>query len=160
MPINWNLAKANFGLFAFGITRIPMLTFVGTRIVELSDTRSVIKIPLGYRTKNHLGSMYFGAMAVGADITIGGLAFHLIKKRRANVQLIFKDFKAEYRKRAESDTLFICDQGHQINALIEQAIHSVERINGSVQAYALVPDKLGNEPVAVFDLTLSLRHKA
>ncbi len=31
-----------------------------------------IRIPLGWRTRNHLGSMYFGALATGADL-VGGL---------------------------------------------------------------------------------------
>jgi acyl-coenzyme A thioesterase PaaI-like protein len=159
MSINWDLAKTNIGFWAFGIARIPMLAFVGARFVELSDIRSVIKIPLGYRTKNHLGSMYFGAMAVGADVTIGGLALHLIRKKRVKVQMIFKDFKADYRKRAEADTLFVCDEGRQINEMIEEAMRSPDRINRTIGAYALVPDRLGEEPVATFELTLSLRNK-
>ena len=52
-----------------------------------------IKIPLKRRTKNHLYSMYFGALSVGADITGGFLAMMCIQKTNKRVALIFKDFK-------------------------------------------------------------------
>ncbi|MCI0734260.1 MAG: DUF4442 domain-containing protein [Methylococcaceae bacterium] len=155
--VDWELLKANVGLTALALTKIPMIAFTGPRFLELSATKAIIKIPLGYRTRNHLGSMYFGAMAVGADLVIGGLAFRLIKKSGKPLTLIFKDFKAEYLKRAEDDVLFICDEGTAISALIERVIDAQERVNGTISAYALVPKKFGDEPVATFQLTLSLK---
>jgi acyl-coenzyme A thioesterase PaaI-like protein len=156
MP-DWELLKANVGLAALALTKIPMIAFAGPRFMELSSTKAVIRIPLGYRTRNHLGSMYFGAMAVGADLVIGGLAWSLINKSGKPLNLIFKDFKAEYLKRAEDDVLFICEEGTAIRALIDRVIEAGERVNGTVSAYALVPKKFGAEPVATFQLTLSLK---
>ncbi|MGR9106946.1 MAG: DUF4442 domain-containing protein [Gammaproteobacteria bacterium] len=157
MTIDWSLLKANVGLAALALTRIPMIAFVGPRFRELSATRAVIRIPLGYRTRNHLGSMYFGAMAVGADLVIGGLAWNLIRQSGKPLNLIFKDFKAQYHKRAEDDVLFICEEGAVIRALIERVIEIEERVNGTISAYALVPSRFGDEPVATFELTLSLK---
>lgn len=157
MTVDWELLKANVGLTALAVTKIPMIAFTGPRFLELSATKAIIKIPLGYRTRNHLGSMYFGALAVGADLVIGGLAWSLIKKSGKPLILIFKDFKAEYLKRAEDDVLFICDEGTAISALIERVIDARERVNGTISAYALVPKKFGNEKVATFQLTLSLK---
>ncbi len=155
--VNWKLLKANIGLAALTVTKIPMIAFTGPRFLELSPTKAVIKIPLNYRTRNHLGSMYFGALAVGADLVIGGLAWSLIKKSGKPLNLIFKSFTAEYLKRAEDDVLFICEEGPAISALIECVVNKQERVNATIAAYALAPKMFGAEPVATFQLTLSLK---
>jgi acyl-coenzyme A thioesterase PaaI-like protein len=155
--IDWNLLRANAGLALIGITKIPMIGFVTPRFLELSDERAVLRIRLGYRTRNHLHCMYFGAMAVGADLVIGGLAWHLTKKTGRSVSLIFKDFTADYLKRAEDDVHFICDAGTIIRDAIRMATGNPERVNTSVSAHAIVPTKFAAEPVATFRLTLSLK---
>jgi acyl-coenzyme A thioesterase PaaI-like protein len=149
--------RTNLGLTLFSVTKIPLLGFVCPRFLELTDARAVIKIPFGFRTRNHLRSMYFGAMAIGADLVIGGFAWSLIEKGKYPVNLIFKDFKADYLKRAEADVHFVCDAGADIQALIDAAVTSGERVTRPIPAYALVPTKFGDEPVATFELTLSLK---
>jgi hypothetical protein len=151
--------RANAGLFWFGLTKIPMLLFVGARWLSIDEQRAVIKIPLNFLTRNHLRSMYFAVFAVGADLVIGGLAWYLINNRKSRLQLIFKDFKAEYLKRAEADVHFVCERVDLLREMIAEAERSGERVNRTIPAYALVPEKLGSEPVALFELTLSLRRK-
>lgn len=157
LPNNRALAALNLRFFLLGLTRIPLLAFVGPRFVELSADRVVLKIRLGYRTKNHVGSMYFGALAIGADAAVGGFTWYLIQQKRAPVTLIFRDFKADYVKRAEGDVLFVCEEGAMIAHLIDRACTSEERVHETITAVALAPDKFGEEPVARFALTLSLR---
>ena len=72
------LRKANLYLKIFGLTKIPLLWFCRPKIIILNTESVEIKIPLRRRTKNHLNSMYFGALSVGADITGGFLAMMCI----------------------------------------------------------------------------------
>jgi len=55
--------------------------------------------------------MYFGVLAVGADVTGGFLAMRYIQASTSKIALIFKDFKAEFLKRAEGDVHFVCEDG-------------------------------------------------
>lgn len=151
--------RENIRLRIFAFTRIRMLHFVAPYLLELTDERCVIRIRLNRRTRNHLNSMYFGVMAAGADLAGGITAMRLIQKSRRNVALIFKDFRAEFLKRAEGDALFTCNDGPAVSDLVREAIATGERINTTVQVTATVPSKLGDEPVARFELTLSLRLK-
>ena len=48
-------------------------------MVELSDDKCVVKVPLKRRSRNHLRSMYFGALAAGADCAGGLIAMRLIE---------------------------------------------------------------------------------
>ena len=153
-----DLFKANLYLKFFGITKIPLLWFCRPKIISLNKDFVEIKIPLKRRTKNHLKSMYFGVLSVGADITGGFLAMLCIKKSKHNIALIFKDFKAEFLKRAEGDVHFKCDEGFEISKLVEQAIKTGNRENMIVHINASVPS-ISNDIVAKFKLTLSLKEK-
>jgi acyl-coenzyme A thioesterase PaaI-like protein len=151
--------RNNTMITLFGLTKVPTIFFVGPKVLELSDTSCKVKIPLNWRTKNHLNSIYFGVMAVGADVTCGLAAMRMIMDSGKNVSLSFKDFKAEFLKRAEGDTIFVCNQNKEIKALVESVLKSGERENLSLNIVATTPSKLGDEPVATFNMTLSLKLK-
>lgn len=133
-----------------------MMFYVKPSVMEISTERVVVRIPLRRRTSNHLGSMYFGALSVGADCAVGVLTLHLIKQQPEHVSLIFKNCHAEFHKRAEGDVDFCCIQGHEIASLIARAAASDERVEMMVDVIATVPDQ-GDDPVATFKLTLSLK---
>lgn len=143
----------------FGLHKVPMLFFVRPKVVEWTDERVVIKIPLKRRTKNHLGSMYFAVLAAGADLAAGFLAVLSIRQRGEAVSFVFKNVQAEFLKRAEGDVLFTCEEGVMVTDLVEKAIETGERVDLPVPVTATVPSKFGTEPVAKFILTLSLKRK-
>ena len=58
--------------------------------------------------------MYFGVLSVGADVTGGFLAMKYIKSSKSRMSLIFKDFHADFLKRAEGHVHFKCDDGMAI----------------------------------------------
>ena len=135
-----------------------MMLYVKPSVMEISNERVVVRIPLMRRTRNHLGSMYFGALSVGADCSVGALAMYLIKRQPENISLIFRNFSAEFHKRAEGDVDFCCSQGKEISNLIAQAAASGERVEMPVNVIATVPAQ-GGDPVATFRLTLSLKRR-
>jgi acyl-coenzyme A thioesterase PaaI-like protein len=141
----------------FGLVKIPLIFFLGPSVLELSEQRTVVRVPLTFRTKNHLGSMYFGALCIGADLAGGLLAMKLGRERSKKFSLAFKDVEGKFTKRADGDVHFVCEQGTEIRALIDKAISTGERQNMPVRVNALVPSKYGTEPVAQFTLTLSIR---
>jgi acyl-coenzyme A thioesterase PaaI-like protein len=152
--------KQTFGMRLFGWLKIPLLASVRPSVVELSETRCVVRIPLRRWTRNHLGSMYFGALAIGADCAGGLLAMDQIKRSGGGVALVFKAFQASFLKRPESDVYFICEGGAAIRDQVRRALASEERITEpmAIQAAIKLPDGTF-EPVAEFTLELSLKRK-
>ena len=146
-------------LKAWAFARVPMVWLTGASVVEAGDVRCVIRIPFRRRNRNHLRSVYFGVLCIGADVAGGFLAMRQIRAGGGGVSLIFKDFRAEFLKRAEGDVLFTCEDGEAISELVRKARGSGERENMTVRVTATVPTKLGDEPVAKFELTLSLKRR-
>lgn len=153
--------KQTFGMRLFGWLKIPLLASVRPSVVELTDTRCVVRIPLRRWTRNHLGSMYFGALVIGADCAGGLLAMDQIKRSGKSVSLVFKAFQATFLKRPESDVYFICEEGGAIRDQVRRALDSEDRITEPmhVQAAVKLPDGTF-EPVAEFILELSLKLRA
>ena len=66
----------------FGLVKVPLIFFVSPKVIEMSDTKCEIKIPLNRKTKNHLNSMYFGVLCTGAGISGGLIAMNEIQKSK------------------------------------------------------------------------------
>jgi len=155
------VTKETLAVRAWALRNVFLLYFVKPSIVEVNDARCEIRIPLNWRTRRRdIGAMYLGALCMGADIASGLIAFHLQRTRGLRVSFIFKDMRAEFLKRAEDDVHFSCDEGANVVALVERAIASGEREETTVNVIARVPKKLGEEPVARFAMTLSVKRKA
>lgn len=153
------LLKPTLVVRALGAAKIPLIFYVAPRVLELDENGCAIKIPLGYRTRNHLGSMYFGALCVGADLAGGVNAAWKSYTDHKRVQLVFKDFSAKFLKRPDGDVVFRCIQGREINEAVARADSTGERVTIPVKITATVPDKYGDEPVCDFTLGLSLKRK-
>lgn len=151
--------KENLFLTLYAWTKIPLIGFVGPKVLEASDKRTVLKVSLNLRTKNHLGAMYFGALAVGSELCIAMLAVKKIEESGERIDFLFKDYKANFLKRAEGDVHFICDEAHVVVEQIEAALQTEERVNRSMKAYAIVPKVSETERVAEFELTLSVKRR-
>ena len=143
----------------FGFLKVPLIFWVAPSVIKMDDKECIIKIPLNRRTKNHLNSMYFGVLCTGADIAGGLVAMNEITASKKKIALSFKDFKADFLKRAEGDVHFIVTQIPEIKQFVTEVINSGERMNYSVQIKAVVPSINPDEVVANFSLTLSLKVK-
>jgi len=145
----------------WALQNVFFLWLASPKIVELTDERCVVRVPLNWRTRRRdIHAMYLGTLCMGADVAAGLIAFKLVRERNLRVNFLFKDMKAEFLKRAEGDVYFTNNEGRAIQALLQRALETGERQEVTVPVIATVPSKLGDEPVARFELTLSLKKKS
>lgn len=145
------------GINLLGVASIPMLAFIGPRVLQNDGEGCRVRIPLGYRTGNHLGSMYFGVLCAGADVVSGLPCLRLVRERQAHVVPSFKDLHAEFLKRADGDVEFVNEDLEAIELAFNRALRSGERVNVPVRSVARLVGS--GEAVARFTTTLSMRHK-
>jgi hypothetical protein len=153
------LFKAKCTLWLFGHFKVPMIAYVRPKILEISEDKLIIKIKLRRRTKNHLSSMYFGTLAVGADVAGGLLAIFYANKSKQKISLAFKSFKAEFLKRPESDVYFICEEGARIKDMVNRSKIEKVRINEMLSIEGFTDYYGTKEKVADFGLELSVKVK-
>lgn len=155
-----NLRTYRFKLWLLGRFKIPLIGLCRPRLLELTNEKIVVKLPLYFLTRNHYGSMYFGAQAVGADLAAGYLGYALCQELNLDAGLVFKDFKANFLKRPESDVFFVCTQGETIRLQIAESLTTSGRVTREidVEAYTHYNTPL-QELVSSFTLGLSLKVK-
>jgi len=142
----------------WALRNVFLLRFVKPWILELTDDRCEVVIPLTWRTRRRdIHAMYLGVLVMGADVAGGLIAFNLIMRTKRPVSFLFKDVQGEFFKRAEDDVHFVCEDGSLIRDLVGRAMATGERQQETVHITATVPTKLGSEPVAKFALTLSVK---
>jgi acyl-coenzyme A thioesterase PaaI-like protein len=140
----------------FGLWKVPLIGYARPSVRYVDDERVEILIPLRRRTKNHLGSMYFGALMIGADLAAGYYAARCVHQSGEKIDFVFKASNARFLKRPTDDVVFICKQGAAIRDLVQRAKATGQRVDTELQVLATVPSE-GPEPVAEMDLTLSLK---
>jgi len=144
----------------WALRNVFLLWLIRPKIVELSADRCVVRVPLNFITRRRdIKAMYLGTLCMGADVAAGLIAFQLVADRDLRVTFIFKDMKAEFLKRAEDDVVFTNVDGPIIQELLRRTIETGERQEATVHVTATVPSKLGDEAVAKFELTLSLKKR-
>ena len=103
--------------------------------------------------------MYFGSLAVGADLAGGLLTMELIHRSNHKISLIFKDMQVNFLKRIDAHAVFSCQDGAKIEALIEKVLNTGERHHETLNIQVTAPEKYGDELLAEFFLTVSLKKK-
>ncbi|HYI08949.1 MAG TPA: DUF4442 domain-containing protein [Thermoanaerobaculia bacterium] len=144
----------------WSMQNVFLLWLIRPSIQELTHDRCIVKVPLNFITRRRdIRAMYLGTLCMGADVAAGLIAFRIVQERKERINFIFKDMKAEFVKRAEGDVVFTNNDGPVIQDLIRRALETGERQEATVHVTATVPKKLGDEPVAKFELTLSIKKK-
>jgi acyl-coenzyme A thioesterase PaaI-like protein len=150
------LKKMRWQIFLLGKFKIPLLGFVKPQLLTLDDESVQVKVNLRRRTKNHLNSMYFGALAVGADVAGGVHAFYFAEKHNLKVSFAFKGMNAEFIMRAESACIFTCKEGKKVEAAILKSKNTGERINETTLVEVFNED---HDKVAQFEMIVSVKCK-
>jgi acyl-coenzyme A thioesterase PaaI-like protein len=140
----------------FGLSKVMMIWWLRPRVLELTKERCEILLPLTRRSRNHLHSMYFGALCVGADCAGGLMAFEAAKQFQEKIDIVFQSVEGKFLKRAEGDVTFVCEEGENATALIERAVSTGERHTTpvTIRAFTKTPERL---EVATFTLSLSAK---
>ena len=140
--------------------RIPMIARAHPSILRLDREEIHVLIPYRRRNKNHVNSLYLGALVVGADLAAGLLAVEVTRGGSGRITPIFKDIKGEFFRRTEDDALFICRDGALIRSMAEEALKSGERVTKPITVHVYEYSRRQDEASARFELALSVKKKA
>jgi hypothetical protein len=151
------LTKFKFFLKYFGWVQVPMIGWLRPKLINIDDDEIVVKIPLSRRSKNHLKSMYFGALSVGADLAGGMHGFYHADMSGEKISLVFKSFQAQFLKRPETDVFFVSQMGQEIKQMIEDSKKEQVRINKPIKVEAYTNYLQQPELVSEFILELSVK---
>ncbi len=142
---------------AFLRNNVPMIKFSGLSLETVDEQQCIVKMPFIAENKNHVQSMYLGSLVIGAEVSAGILAFHLIHTHQINSTVVFKNFSGAFLKLALNDVYFICADASAINAALDEIQTTGKRVNVDVNVIAVEDRHNTTEPIATFTMTVSMK---
>lgn len=150
-----NIKKLGRFIRTLSLFKVPLLGICSPKVIELSEEKAVVELPHKFLTKNHVGSMYFGALAMGSELSIALRLLDRMQREKVPVSFIFKDFSCEFLKRAETDVQFVTEQVKSIDELIDRANSNPDRQNGTFEGYAISAKT--KEKLMTYKITISMK---
>lgn len=152
-PVNW---RHTLELWTFGLAKVPLILYVRPRVRVVTSDRYEISIGLTRRTGNQVGSMYFGAIVMGAEMTPSAHALVVARSMGKLASFVTKQVHGEFLAAAKSEVTFRTESGPQIHAALQRAIETNGPAIAKVHVLAFCAEP-GPKPVARFELELSVK---
>jgi hypothetical protein len=105
------------------LRNLPSAAWWGLRIQEVSAQRAAVVIPYNWRTKNPFRSIYFAALAGAGELSTGVLA-NMARMRGGPISMLVVGQSSEFVKKATTPTVFTCEQGDMVQAVVQKAIET------------------------------------
>jgi len=144
-------------MFRLAVRTVPMMQYVRPSLVELSDSKVIVRVDLSRRTRNLHASMFLGAFSVAADCVAGVFPIRFMFETGHRVAPIVKTTSAEFHKRVTTYAHFICTQGEELTQVCKEATLTGQRIEMPLDVIVIAPKEFGDEPVAKINLMLSIK---
>ncbi len=128
------------------------------KVIRLDDTVAEVSVKRWWLTGNHVGSMYFGALAMAAELSTALQLLNRLKNERLALTFIFKDAQFDFLKRAEGTVIFHIDEVQKVNELIDEAFRTNSRTDRLISGYAY-SEKDPQTKVLSYKITLSVKTK-
>jgi len=151
-----SLLKRNATIWILSFLKLPLLFYIRPVVTKYDEKICHIKVKLKRRSQNHLNSMYFGALTMGAELSIAAIAVFEIRGLKKPIDFIFKDFKCQFIKRADTDVIFISESNLEVKQMLLDTLKSKERIERTLNGKA-VSDKNPELVFMTYSLTLSVK---
>lgn len=147
--------KLNWLIKGTSLARVPLLAFCNPQLLSVEPTAKVT-LPLNFVTKNHFRTMYFGALAMGAELSVAVPILEAMFIKKKPVSFIFKDFKCEFLKRADTSVIFEFSDIEESRRAIEDALATGERLNKTFKGKAYSKDNAENI-FMTYEITISIK---
>ena len=114
------LSPFKFGLFK--ITKLPLTFLSGIKATALSPTSATTSVKYGYLNTNPFKSIYYGVLAMTAELSTGILAIFSIGKYEESISLLVIESNGKFHKKATGKIKFTCNEGVLFQEALEKCI--------------------------------------
>lgn len=114
------LSPFKFGLFK--ISKLPLTFLSGIKTTALSPTSATTSVKYGYLNTNPFKSIYYGVLAMTAELSTGVLAIFSIAKYEESISLLVIESNGKFHKKATGRIKFTCNDGALFQKEIERCI--------------------------------------
>lgn len=136
--------------------KLPMGILAGLRLVSATPSRAIVCVKYQYITKNPFQSIYFGCLAMAAELASGVLGLVHVMGLKPHVSMLVVRLEAEFIKKGKGKVFFTCEDGEILGRAAQETRDTGQP--RTVTAISVGRDEQGNE-IAKFLITWSFKAK-
>ncbi len=140
----------------FLMFKLPLAWMAGLRLDVLEGGRCVVRMRHGFWNRNPFGSMYFAAMAMGAEMSTGLPAYVYLRQNQKNASLLLAGMEAVYHKKAVGRLTFEFEDGGDLIPCLEALVQSGDTCRTVLVSRCYNESK---QLMAEFRFTWTFRHR-
>lgn len=136
--------------------KIPIAKIAGLKLYHFDQHKAQILVKYGWFNQNPFRSMFWAVQGMAAEFSTGILCIDKIQKSGQKISMLVVGLEANFTKKAVGKIIFTCDQGAELDAVLEKAISTKE---GQVLKMRSVGIDEKGDQVAEFFFTWSFKVK-
>jgi hypothetical protein len=141
----------------FLLLKLPVGLLTGLKLKEVTAEKAVVCIKYQWINKNPFHSIYFGCLAMAAELASGTLGLVHTMGLKPNVSVLVVHMEADFVKKGRGRVYFTCADGALIAKAVQEAKQTGEPTR--VVATSVGLDENGKE-IATFRITWSFKAKS
>ena len=142
---------------AFLLFKLPAAFFTGVRVINISETNSVVSVRYRWVNQNPFKSMFWAVQGMASELSTGILVMKSISDSGKKVSMLVTNMNAVFTKKAVGKIHFECNDGKLIQDAIKRALET-----GEGQTVVVTSEGINEDGVSVskFEFEWSLKAKA
>lgn len=106
--------------------KIPIAWIAGLRLKSFSNQKCEISVKLSRFSQNPFRSMFWAVQGMAAELTTGFMCMKQVQDSGHKISMLVLEQNGKFTKKAVGKITFVCDEGNEIQQVIQRAIESRE----------------------------------
>ncbi len=136
--------------------KLPIAKIAGLKLNHFEENNAQISVKYGWLNQNPFKSMFWAVQGMAAELSTGILCIDKIQKSGHKISMLVVGLEANFTKKAVGKIIFTCDQGEELNVVLQKAIATKE---GQTLKMRSVGTNENGDQVAEFFFTWSFKVK-
>lgn len=137
--------------------KLPIAKIAGLKLHSYTDEKSQILVKHGWLNQNPFNSMFWAVQGMAAELSTGTLCISKIQQSGKRISMLVVGLQANFTKKAVGKIIFTCDQGKELDAVLQKAIETGEGQTLVMRSVGI--DEAGDQ-VSEFFFTWSFKVKS
>src|SRR5210317_164747 len=106
--------------------KLPSAYLCGVRLKELNNAKAMVQVRHKWINQNPFKSLYFAVQSMAAELSTGALVIKKIQESGKPISMLVTGHSGTFSKKAVGKIQFICTDGLEIDAVLNEAIATGE----------------------------------
>lgn len=106
--------------------KLPIAKIAGIKLKHYDDSKAETSVKLAWLNQNPFKSMFWAVQGMAAELSTGVMCISKIKASNKRISMLVVGLEANFTKKAVGRIVFTCEQGNELDAVLQKAIETGE----------------------------------